>query len=129
MSCGGFKTGLYAYAYGLTPRTIYFSPPFCLVGDEAIDVSRMTGIPYFYGKESTRGARSPMINLFDLTAWDRFRVAWALVAGYAVLASSEAQRLEELARSEGISVDGHEAALAALAWERNHNYTEGKWRS
>jgi hypothetical protein len=51
-----------------------------LYDDAAIDVSRITGIPWAYEQFETRGARRPCINLVDLDWWDRMRVALTVIA-------------------------------------------------
>ncbi len=50
-----------------------------LVDDVAVDVSRITGIPWSYERVHQRGARHPFIDLDKLTWWERFRVAWTLI--------------------------------------------------
>lgn len=56
-----------------------------LTDDEARDVSRVTGIPWYYGRIHQRGPLHPLMDLSELDWWDRFRVAWVLVAGYGLI--------------------------------------------
>lgn len=53
-----------------------------LIDDEAVDVSRMTGIPWSWEKVHQRGVRHPFIDLNKLDWWDRMRVVFALIGGY-----------------------------------------------
>lgn len=47
-----------------------------LVDDEAVDVSRVTGIPWCWRRVETRGPYRPVLDLTELSWWERFRVAW-----------------------------------------------------
>lgn len=53
-----------------------------LMDDEAIDISRITGIPWCYAKVHQRGIKHPFLDLSALSWWDRFRVAWAYIGAY-----------------------------------------------
>ncbi len=53
-----------------------------LVDDEAVDVSRMTGLPWSYERVSQHGVPQPFLDLRMLDWWQRFRVAWCLIGGY-----------------------------------------------
>ncbi len=50
-----------------------------LVDDAAVDVSRLTGIPWSYERVHQRGVPRPFIDLDSLTWWERFRIAWTLI--------------------------------------------------
>lgn len=52
-----------------------------LYDDAAVDVSRITGIPWAYQQFESGGASRPCINLLDLDWWDRMRVTFAVIAG------------------------------------------------
>lgn len=85
-------------------------PALFIAGEEALSVSYVTGIPWYYGRTETRGAFHPMIDLTRLDEWQRARVTWALVFGYEYLASVGYDR-------------------AQLVEERNLKYWEGSWDS
>jgi hypothetical protein len=55
-----------------------------LTDDTAVDVSRVTGIPWRYAVVESRGVARPYLDLLALDWWDQFRVAWTLVTGYAL---------------------------------------------
>lgn len=59
-----------------------------LAWEEAVDVARIVGVPWFWGRSHNRAPAHPMIDLLELDEWTRFRVGWALVAGYAALAAA-----------------------------------------
>ncbi len=50
-----------------------------LYDSAAKDVSRVTGIPWGYGRPSNTDHPRPFISLLDLNWGDRFRVAWTLI--------------------------------------------------
>lgn len=52
-----------------------------LVDDAAVDVSRITGLPWCWRRVETRGVPRPYLDLVELDWWDRWRVAWALIGG------------------------------------------------
>jgi hypothetical protein len=79
-----------------------------LAGEEARDVSIITGIPWYWGRTETRGAAHPLIDLSTLSRWDRVRVTWALVAAHALLESLGHNRRD-------------------LEEERNQKYWAGAW--
>jgi hypothetical protein len=56
--------------------------PGWLVDDEARDVSRLTGIPWFFARIHQRGAEHPCIDLGELDGWDRLRVAFAQIGAH-----------------------------------------------
>jgi hypothetical protein len=56
-----------------------------LIDDEAIDVSRITGIPWCYRRVHQRGALHPFLDLAELDWWDRWRVAWTIIGGHSFL--------------------------------------------
>lgn len=53
-----------------------------LLDDEAVDVSRITGIPWSFERVSQRGVPQPFLDLRNLSWWDRFRVAWAMIGAH-----------------------------------------------
>jgi hypothetical protein len=53
-----------------------------LTDDEAIDVSRMTGIPWSYERVHQRGVPRPFLDLRNLPWWEQWRVAWARIGAY-----------------------------------------------
>jgi hypothetical protein len=52
---------------------------FVLIDEEAVDISRMTGVPWYFARVATWGGHRPCIGLVDLTWWDRWKVLWARV--------------------------------------------------
>jgi len=50
--------------------------------DEAIDISRLTGIPWSWQKVHQRGNRHPYLEVSDLSWWERWRVAWAYIGAH-----------------------------------------------
>lgn len=65
-----------------------------LIGSYARDVSRMTDIPWFYGKVVSNGIRVPMISLQHLSTIDRYRVDWALIGGYYYLDQKDKEKTD-----------------------------------
>jgi hypothetical protein len=59
-----------------------------LVGREAVDVARITGLPWYYAQVHTHGLCVPVLDVSSLDGWTRFTINWALVAGYAWLATA-----------------------------------------
>lgn len=53
-----------------------------LVDDEAVDVSRMTDLPWGWWKIEQRGELRPVLLLDELGWWDRFRVFWTRLGGW-----------------------------------------------
>lgn len=53
-----------------------------LFSEAAVDVSRLTGLPWSWARVETGGDLLPCINLVELSWWDRWRVAWALIGGH-----------------------------------------------
>lgn len=51
-----------------------------LYDDAAIDVSRITGIPWSYQQLESRSKRRPCINLLELDSLDRLRVVLTVAA-------------------------------------------------
>src|SRR5690349_11289884 len=74
-----------------------------LTGSEAIDISRITGIPWAYRVTRTRGEPEPTIDLHRLDWWDRFRVAFARVGAHYFLDHKEAPWGSGLSSSAGSS--------------------------
>lgn len=58
-----------------------------LYDDAAIDVSRITGIPWAYQQLETGGNQRPCINLLELDWFDRMKVAFAVIAVENMLAA------------------------------------------
>lgn len=52
-----------------------------LTDDDAVDVSRITGIPWSWERVHQRGPRHPFLDLTNLCWWDRWRVAWTWIGG------------------------------------------------
>lgn len=59
-----------------------------LIDDEAVDVSRMTDLPWGWWKIDQHGVRRPVLLLEELDWWDRWRVLWARVGGWYLLDSA-----------------------------------------
>lgn len=53
-----------------------------LLDHEAVDVSRMTGVPWHYARVHQHGPLHPFIDLAALDWWDAWRVCWARIAGH-----------------------------------------------
>lgn len=57
-----------------------------LYDNAAIDVSRITGIPWAYQQLETGGEQRPCLNLLELDWWDRMRVTLTVIGVEALLA-------------------------------------------
>ncbi len=62
-------------------------PILYLYDDAAVDVSRITGIPWSWQQLETGGTRRPFLDLMELDWWDRMRVAFTVIAVECLLAS------------------------------------------
>lgn len=53
-----------------------------LTGEEAVDVSRMTGIPWSWERVASWEPLVPVLDLLRLSYADRMRVAWARIGAW-----------------------------------------------
>lgn len=60
-----------------------------LTGNDAIDVSRLTGIPWAYRVTRSRGKPEPTLDVHQLDSLDRIRVAFALIGAHYWLSHME----------------------------------------
>jgi hypothetical protein len=58
-----------------------------LFDNAAVDVSRITGIPWEYQQLETGGPRRPCLNLLELDWWDRMRVTLTVIGVESLLAA------------------------------------------
>jgi hypothetical protein len=58
-----------------------------LTGNYAVDVSRMTGIPWSWERADSRGPRVPMIDPSRLSYVERMRIVVALIGAHYYLDS------------------------------------------
>lgn len=65
-------------------NTLYY-----LTDELAVDVSRITGIPWSYQKVHQRGIHRPFMDLRQLDWVDRLRVAFTLIGGYYYIDAAE----------------------------------------
>lgn len=65
--------------------TLDFGYRWLLVDQEAVDVSRLTGIPWYWGRLHQRGPQHPLMDLNELEWWDQWLVLWARVGAHAFI--------------------------------------------
>lgn len=52
------------------------------VDEEAVDISRLTGLPWSFQKTHQRGVLRPYLEISSLDWFDKWRVAWAYIGAH-----------------------------------------------
>lgn len=68
-----------------------------LTGQHAVDVSRMTDLPWYRCRVHNNRPYTEYLDLLTLDWWDQLRVAWCLIGGYYYLNNHED-------KSDGVSL-------------------------